>query len=287
MRVALIFDRTRADTSGVYFERALMRLGVFISHFWLRDAALIPRDFDLYLRIDHGDYVDDVPRALRPSAFYMIDTHLPGPLKQLRRCAPYYDVLFCAQQNAQRYFPQAVWVPAGYDPELHAGPPQPATFDIGFVGTDGGVPRKFYLQALRERYPQSTIGWAPHTQIGEIYRASKLVFNYAIRNDINMRVFEALGAGRCLLTNAIKGNGWETLFRDREHVVVYRSPQELLELTEYYLTHEHEREAIAQQGHALARAQHTYDHRVRTMLQTVHERLHMPMPELKETTCAF
>ena len=275
MRLALIFDRAREDTSGMYFERAFRQLGVDVTHFWLRDAASIPQEFDVYLRIDHGDYADDLPARLRPSAFYMIDTHLPRPLKKMRRVAAHYDVLWCAQHRALSSFPGAVWIPAACDSELHGGnglSRGPWPFDVGFVGTRGGMPRKFYLQAIRERYPASAIGWAPHTQMGAIYRSSQLVFNYAIRNDINMRVFEALGAGRCLLTNAIHDNGFEELFRDREHLVVYHSPQELWELLDYYLTHDDEREAIAARGCALAHAQHTYRHRVETMLQVMRER---------------
>jgi len=276
MRVALVFDRTRQDTSGQYFERALASLGVSVKHFWLRDAETIPQDFDWYLRIDHGDYVRDLPRHLRPSAFYMIDTHLRRPLHQMRRVASHYDVLFCAQREALRTFLRAVWVPAACDVALHgAGEAARGAYmyDVGFVGTEGGIPRKFYLQALRERYPNSYIGWAPHTKIGEMYRASRLVFNFAINNDINMRVFEALGAGRCLLTNAIHGNGFEELFRDREHLVVYHSPQELWQLLDYYLTHDDERERIAQEGHVLVRAQHTYRHRAETMLNVLNQRL--------------
>ena len=150
MRIALIFDRTRDDTSGNYFARALTRLGVSVEHFWLREAARIPASgFDVYLRIDHGDYVDDLPAQLRPSAFYLIDTHLPGPLRKMRRGAPRYDVVFCAQREALRWFPRAVWVPAACDPELHGGEsPQTRRFDVGFVGTEGGLPRKLYLLRL-------------------------------------------------------------------------------------------------------------------------------------------
>ena len=274
MRIALVFDRLREDTSGIYFERALTQLGVHAEHFWLRDAAQIPTEFDVYLRIDHGDYVDDLPDRLHPKAFYMLDTHLPHPLRAMRRAAPRYDVLFCAQREALRWFPGARWVPLGCDPAwLAGGQGQPARYAVGFVGTSGGVPRKFYLQEILERYPRSAIGWALHTQIGETYRSSKLVFNYAIRNDINMRVFEALGAGRCLLTNAIRDNGFEELFRDREHLVVYHSPQELWELLDYYLTHDEEREAIARRGHALVVARHTYVHRVQTMLDVLRKEI--------------
>jgi len=52
-------------------------------------------------------------------------------------------------------------------------------------------------------------------------------------------------------------------------VVEFSSPQELVELADYFLTHEQERLRIA--GNALARTyrEHTYDHRVQKLLDTV------------------
>lgn len=90
--------------------------------------------------------------------------------------------------------------------------------------------------------------------------------------------------GRCLVTNAVEDNGFEELFRDREHLVVYRSPQDLWELLDYYVAHDDEREAIARRGRQLAHTQHTYVHRVRTMLQVLCERL--DLPQAKEVACA-
>ena len=42
MKLALIFDKTRPDTTGGYFERACRTLGVAADHWWLRDAERIP-----------------------------------------------------------------------------------------------------------------------------------------------------------------------------------------------------------------------------------------------------
>jgi len=270
----------------MYFERAFQRLGTAAQHFWMRDIASVPSGFAWYLRIDHGDYQEPWPRRLRPAAFYVIDTHLPKSLAKLRRQAQDYDWIFCAQRNAVPSFERASWLPLACDAAMHSGAARPSQFAIGFVGTDGGLPRKLYLQELRERYPDSYIGYAPHTQMSEIYRSSSLVFNYSIRNDINMRIFEALCAGRCLLTNAINENGFDELFRDREHLVVYHSPHELYHLLEYYLTHDEERERIAQQGQALVLAQHTYVHRAQTILQRVGQALTGPQTHVTEPLCA-
>ena len=118
MRIALIFDRRREDTWGLYFARALERLTVTVQHFWLRDADRIPRDFDLYLRIDHGSYERDLPRDLRPSAFIVSDTHLRKPFRAIRRQARQYTYLFCGHRDGamrlRRLGMPAVWLPAAW-----------------------------------------------------------------------------------------------------------------------------------------------------------------------------
>ena len=61
MKLALIFNKDREDTIGGYFERAAARMGIEFDHFWTSDAD-IPAGYDLYLRIDHGDYKYDINR---------------------------------------------------------------------------------------------------------------------------------------------------------------------------------------------------------------------------------
>ena len=122
---------------------------------------------------------------------------------------------------------------------------------------------------LREKYPQSFLGTAEYTRMSEIYSSAKIGFNYSIRNDINMRIFEVMSCGSLLLTNYIKNNGMEELFKNREHLVIYRNPKELFRLIEYYLSHPQERERIASSGHQLVTAQHTYRDRLRKMFDYI------------------
>jgi hypothetical protein len=268
MRLALIFDKRRPDTTGGYFERACAALGVAADHFWLREASRVPAAYDLYLRIDHGDDYDAaLPAALRPAAFYAIDTHLPRTWRKIRRLAATFDRVFCAQAAAARRLPNAAWLPLAADLELHAGPARARDWDVAFVGTDGGTPRKFYLQALRERYPSGWIGAAPHTQLGPLYGRAKIGFNYAIAEDVNMRVFEVLAAGALLVTNALAHDDLARLgLVERRHLVCYRRPEELFPLIDHYLEHPTEREAVARAGAEAVRAGHTYAHRLRQLL---------------------
>ncbi len=280
MRLALIFNKGRPDTIGIYFERACHALGIVADHWWLQDIDRIASTYDLYLRIDHGDdYLTRLPIHLRPSAFYVIDTHLLHSWRKIRHAAHWYNFVFCAQREAAHQLAGAQWLPLGCDLQLHGSKEMKAqTQDIAFVGTDGAIPRKFYLQALRERYPNSYIGAADYQQMGLIYGRARIGFNYSIRNDVNMRIFEVAAAQTLLVTNALVGNALQTLgFVDGQHLILYRTPQELMERIDYFLAPPDERQAIVQAGNALVRERHTYVHRLRQLLMHVSQQLGVPM----------
>ncbi|MCK5491619.1 MAG: glycosyltransferase family 1 protein, partial [Candidatus Omnitrophica bacterium] len=122
---------------------------------------------------------------------------------------------------------------------------------------------------LNEKYPKSFIGIADFKKMAEIYSASKIGFNSSIINDINMRLFEVMASGCFLLTNRIKNNGLEELFVNKEHLITYRNDKEMIELIDYYLNNEKEREAIAIRGYETVVNEHTYYHRVQTMFNYI------------------
>ena len=281
MRLALIFDKTRPDTTGIYFERACRSLGLSVDHWWLRDAARIPAQYDLYLRVDHGDdYAVELPNGLRPAVFYAIDTHLSPTWRKIRRVAAQYDRVYCAQANAARQLGNGEWLPLACDLELHGVIRAPeVVLDVAFVGSDGGVPRKFYLQALRERYPNNFLGSAAYTELGAIYGRARIGFNYAIAADVNMRVFEVLAAGALLVTNALPHDDLGRLgLADGQHLILYRTPKELFERIDYFLAHAQERERIAHAGRARVMERHTYVHRLQQLLASLSRHLDLAVP---------
>ncbi len=60
MRIALIYNKENESTTGAYLEKAITESRINYQHFWTKDFENIPRTFDLYLRIDHGDYKYDI-----------------------------------------------------------------------------------------------------------------------------------------------------------------------------------------------------------------------------------
>ena len=281
MRIAVIFNHTRPDTCGLYFLRAFRRLGHTVTH-WPFDAAERLREpQDLYVRIDDGDgYERGLPPHCRPSVYWISDTHLPAPLRKLRTGARRYDVVCCAMRRGTEQLRaagiDAEWIQGGAcDPEIHRRLDSPRTYDLGFVGTDGGTPRKFYLQALRERYPNSVIGLAPYEAMAGIYSRSRIGFNYCPTQDtLTMRCFEIMACGALLLLNEVPGHTHREMgFEPGTHFALYRSPRELLAMVEHFLSHDDERVRIAEAGYQATVARHTYLHRVRRMGEMIGKKL--------------
>ena len=279
MKIALFYNKS-PGTVGEYFHRALLSLGEQVDHYPTAGMGDPPGGYDVFLRVDHGDYTADLPKRLKPKAFYAVDTHLNRSWKSIRRLAEGYDLLLCAQQLAAQRLPRAVWIPLGCDPEIH-GPAVGNTpkYDLAFVGSDGGIPRKLLLQEMRERYPNSFIGRAPHTQMREIYGRSKLGFHYIeytspLKDHVSMRVYEVLASGTLLLANGLAPGAFESVgLKDGEHLAVYRSPKELFEKAEHYLRHEGERRRIAAAGSAEALRRHTYRLRAEAIVRAIREKL--------------
>lgn len=90
-----------------------------------------------------------------------------------------------------------------------------------------------------------------------------------IRDGFTQRVFDCLGAGAFIITSP-KPVVYEYFHTrgPRQQIAVFREPEELISLIDYYRRHEHERSRIVQQGHEAVLRNHTYRHRVDTILQT-------------------
>lgn len=96
-----------------------------------------------------------------------------------------------------------------------------------------------------------------------LFRNAAIVFNShggAInRHAGNMRLFEATGAGACLLTD------WKEnlagLYEPDVEVAAYRSPAECAEKARWLMDHPTERAAMAQRGQARTLKEHTFAHR--------------------------
>jgi len=103
---------------------------------------------------------------------------------------------------------------------------------------------------------------------------SRLTFNIhadATGRVGNMRLFEATGAGTCLVTDT--GPNLADLFVDGKEVVTYSSLDECVEKVHYLLEHEDERRAIAEAGQRRCLSDHSIASRCEQIDALIKERL--------------
>lgn len=104
-----------------------------------------------------------------------------------------------------------------------------------------------------------------------ISKLSKINLNITLRSiqsGIPLRSWDILGAGGFLLSNYQPD--YDDLFIPDEDYVYYINDIDLLEKTDYYLSHPKERQEIAENGHRKVLLYHTYKHRILSMMQTAH-----------------
>lgn len=208
----------------------------------------------------------NLPRGLErfrcPKVLLVGDTHhFQDPIRAMLRYAAAERFDFILLDHTRHHghffleagFERVYWTPA-LDYVLRPRP-RPAAFEheLTFVGQVGAFHpwRRHLLGTLAGAgLPLKTFR-APPDQTADIYAASAVTLNCSLNGDLNLRVFEALGAGGFLLTDApAPESGLDRLFVDGEHLAVYRSPGELAEKARYYLDHPAEALRIRDAGAA-------------------------------------
>ena len=207
-------------------------------------------------------------------------------------CEKYrFDFVWVAQKHVVAGFGEkARWLPLGADPETHVYRPQIASadslwerltrrshYDIGMCGAPykhrrafeklfrkAGLTTNFYFrkrfgaEATRE-LARSTIGF----NVGAGFDGVK-------GKDVNMRVFETMANGQCmLLTNTYDGLGFEDLFEEGSHYIGFRSEEEATDKALYYSRHQAEAIRIAAQGQRHILENHTYAHRCEEIIRAI------------------
>ena len=227
----------------------------------------------------------------KPSLYWASDTHLGYRYRM--EAAKLFTWVCVAQKAAIEQFKAdgveapIVWLPHAVEPDCY-NPLSAATFtdvareqaqatrtikdyDVGFVGYLTFPERIEFLDAVfKGIQAQGRTFWYASRffeDAARIFTHSRIVLNQAIRDDVNMRVFEALATRSFLLTPAVPS--LDELFTDGVHLVTYRDGDvaDCLEKIAYYADREDERDRIAEAGYREVLAKHTFKHRVARMLE--------------------
>lgn len=156
------------------------------------------------------------------TVFYAVDTHIHSwyPLY-----AQGFDACLVSLRDhvpfmmERRLAPeQILWSPA-YAPNSPAPEPQQPEFECLFVGNvnpETTPQRRIFLKALAMMVPLTI----QQGNYRDLYAKARVVLNFCERGDLNFRVFETLGCGKCLVTPAV-GHGQSDLFVSGVHLLEY------------------------------------------------------------------
>ena len=240
------------------------------------DIAKVCQDFQIkpdFMIFVEGGNMNLLPinfEALEfPKYWWGIDTH--NDYTKHLAISRLFDHSFIAQKDYVENLKidgilNCSWLPLAFPDALSAHSQDSQQYDIAYIGSSNWnlyPARGSLLKAIASNYKNLKIGQATASEMVEIYSNSKLVFNYSLKNDINMRFFESIGSGAVLLTNRIIGNGIDELFIEGEDFLVYEDESDLINKISKYLENEISLKAISNSGKQKVHTLHTYQIRAK------------------------
>jgi len=181
-----------------------------------------------------------------PKVLCVGDTHhLEKPLGTLVRYAKdagYDHVLSSHNRHHLHWFVSAgianvAWIP-GLKARHLPQPSQPRLAGIGFVGNaaDTHPWRRSLLDALKGAGMNVAAGTAPREEAARLYGQALLGFNCSLNGDLNLRIFEILSGGACLLTDRLAlQSGLALILEEDRHFIGYDSAEELVSKARFHL----------------------------------------------------
>ena len=88
-----------------------------------------------------------------------------------------------------------------------------------------------------------------------------------MKGAVNQRVFDVPACGAFVLTDYREQV--EELFELNREIVCFKDQEEIPDLIRYYLKHPEKREAVSQAARERIFRDHTYDHRMKSVLDTM------------------
>lgn len=237
-------------------------------------------EFDLHIWVDWGEdalkgvlpYEYALPQGPGVKVYWASDTHLGYNYRMAT--AKLFDIAFVAQKKAVADFAKdgvsATWLPHAFEPLAY-----PKTdfaskkYDLAFVGHINSENRMEALDRMFREFPNFFFGKRLFNEAAEVYNRSKIVFNIAMKEDLNMRCFEVMGSGSFLLTDHLADI--DELFTVGKHLETWTTLDEAVEKAKFYIKTPEAREKIVEAGYEEVMKKHTIGHRVQKMFEAVKE----------------
>lgn len=111
---------------------------------------------------------------------------------------------------------------------------------------------------------------SPGEDTTRVFAGSKINLNIALKGiegGTPQRVMDVMAAGGFMLTNYCPETA--DLFEEDKEVVMFKTPEELVDKVDYYLNHDKERKAIAKRGQAKVLECYTYEKKLKKIMAWV------------------
>jgi hypothetical protein len=242
---------------------------------WDDLLTLLPSSFtpDIIIYFDHSEPIRIIglEEATIPTIFYSVDIHIHTRWHpQWSGC---FDLCLLAMKEYMalfeggKYTPPTFWFPL-WSNQMGPAPTTKRDVDASFRGSLGLThpKRKIFLTGVRKKI-NLDFGGGPFF---DLYNNSKIILNDCINDDLNWRVFEAMSSGALLLTPLVSLETLE-LFPANECLITYRAHDvdDAVDKIQFYLSHQHERLRIAQNGYDAVKRKHTATHRAEALLNHI------------------
>lgn len=196
-----------------------------------------------------------------PKVLCVGDTHhMESPLRTMvgyAKQAGYDYIVSSHNRHHLHWFVSAGFANVAWIPGLKARhlpqAPQPRLSGIGFVGNaaDTHPLRRTLLDALRDAGLHLAVGTASREEAARLYAQALLGFNSSLNGDLNLRIFEILSGGACLLTDRLAPqSGLSLILEEDRHFIGYDGPEELVDKARFHLAHPDAALAIGTAGAA-------------------------------------
>lgn len=200
----------------------------------------------------------DLAAAPWPSVLIVSDWHYH--YQAVRETLEAFDLVLCdrlllARLQAEGFERARYWPAYGFDPVMMKAESVPREIDVLFLGntnpaTYGERNRLLARLAAAERPWRLVLrNGVPHPLYAQLLNRSKIVFNHALRGEMNLRAYEAAACGALLFQEADNREIADFLPASgpEQACVLYR-PDNLVELIDYWLADTAGRCTVAARG---------------------------------------
>ncbi len=134
--------------------------------------------------------------------------------------------------------------------------------------------------ANNEKYTDYAMGVAENGEtLSKIYQASKIVVGNNVNTTAAARAWEAMLSGAFYMSNYIPPErdavDIRKIMKADEELVMFYNKEDFLQKTEYYLTHEKERQRMIEIGHKIALEKMTYEKLMSRIISEIPEKLRL------------